>query len=67
MLLSDMNGNDVASHIRKNYKGIPIIGMSGTPWLIEEGHFDAIVLKPFSMKSLMDTVGSLIYENPTTH
>ena len=59
-----MDGNGVARHIRiseKNYN--PIIGITGTPWLVEEKDFDLIIKKPFSIKLLVDSVINLTVGN----
>lgn len=58
--MSGVDGNGVARHIRSSpRKKTPIIGISGTPWLMEEGDFDAVLPKPFSLKKLADTVKGL--------
>ena len=52
-----MDGNGVARHIRISEKRYtPIIGITGTPWLVEEKDFDLIIKKPFSIKLLVDLV-----------
>ncbi len=52
-----IDGHGVALHIRKSAKhSTPIIGMSGTPWLLENGDFDVVLAKPFSIKTLIDTI-----------
>ena len=66
LVITDINmpcidGNGVARHIRisKN-KYTPIIGITGTPWLVEEKDFDMIIKKPFSIELLVDSVMNLI-------
>ena len=55
------DGLQVLKHIRSSHrKDIPVIGISGTPWLLDESGFDAILAKPFSLQSLCDTVSKLI-------
>ena len=55
-----MDGNGVARHIRiSEKKYTPIIGITGTPWLVEEKDFDLIIKKPFSIKLLVDSVMNL--------
>jgi DNA-binding response OmpR family regulator len=56
--LPGTNGNQIARHIRRSNKPTPIIGISGTPWIIDEGVFDAVLTKPFSIQSLLDVVES---------
>ena len=58
--MAGLDGNAVAKHIRKfGSKSTSIIGISGTPWLFKEHCFDAIFTKPFSLKTLVDTVKRL--------
>ena len=66
LVITDINmpggidGNGVASHIRKSQKkNTPIIGISGTPWLTKSAKFNLTLHKPFSVKTLMNTVNSL--------
>ena len=55
------DGIDVVRHIRGSLrKTTPVVGISGTPWLLEKGEFDVVLPKPFSLKTLTDTVRSLI-------
>lgn len=56
-----MDGNTVARYIRNSISNYtPIIGISGTPWLFEDDSFDALIVKPFSIKDLYNTVNKLI-------
>ncbi len=58
--MSGVDGNGVARHIRRSQRRrTPIIAISGTPWLLDEGEFDAVLPKPFSLKALADTVKDL--------
>lgn len=58
--MSGVDGNGVVRHIRNSHrKTTPVIGISGTPWLLEEAEFDAVLPKPFSLKALADTVKGL--------
>lgn len=51
--MPDMDGNTLARHIRTSYNPVmPIIGISGTSWLLEESSFDLVRQKPFSIKKL---------------
>jgi len=55
-----IDGIEIARHIRKSEKhSTPIIGMSGTPWLLEKGDFDVMLSKPFSIKTLIHTIKSM--------
>jgi len=56
-----IDGNGVIKHIRKSDKqSIPVIAMSGTPWLIENNAFDMVLTKPVPMKQLVESIGSLV-------
>ncbi len=61
MIMSDMDGHTVARQIRNSDSpDTPIIGMSGTPWLLKSDEFDSVLIKPFSLKTLFGTIESLI-------
>ena len=58
-----ISGDVILSFIKNEKKStVPVVGMSGTPWLLNEKDFDAILQKPFSLKELEDTLCSLIEE-----
>jgi len=60
ILMPGLNGNGVARHIRNSEsKYTPVIAISGTPWLVENGDFDAVLPKPVSIQTLVDTVKNL--------
>ncbi len=51
------NGQMVSEQIKKSDRHLTyLIGISGTPWKLDEKHFDAIIHKPFSLKRLIDQV-----------
>lgn len=55
-----IDGNGVVAHIRKSEKQfIPVIGISGTPWLLEADSFDMVLPKPFPIKQLIESIQSL--------
>jgi len=55
-----IDGNGVVAHIRKSEKqSIPVIAISGTPWLLGSDNFDMVLPKPFSLKKLIDSIRSL--------
>ena len=55
-----VDGNVVIHHIRSSHrKGTPVIGMSGTPWLLDNNGFDRVLPKPFGIKALIDTAKDL--------
>jgi len=55
-----IDGNGVVAHIRKSEKqSIPVIAISGTPWLLGSDSFDMVLPKPFSLKKLIDSIRSL--------
>ncbi|MBW1694916.1 MAG: response regulator [Deltaproteobacteria bacterium] len=59
-----LDGNGVVKHIRNSEKRYtPVIGMSGTPWLLVNGDFDAVLSKPTSIKTLVDTVKNVTHPN----
>ncbi len=60
-----IDGNGVVKHIRKSEKqSIPVIAISGTPWLMENNAFDMVLAKPFPLKKLVESIGSLVTVPP---
>ncbi|MCF8092824.1 MAG: response regulator [Desulfotignum sp.] len=60
ILMPDVSGRQVARELKKiKEKTIPIVGMSGTPWLLDNGLFDAVLPKPYSLKELFELVCSM--------
>jgi DNA-binding response OmpR family regulator len=59
--MTGISGEQVFSYLRNEIKKTtPIVGMSGTPWLLEHIGFDAVLSKPYYMKELLDLIGQLI-------
>ncbi len=64
--MPDIDGNDVAIHIRNSHRHfIPIIAISGTPWLLDGKAFDIILQKPFPIKRLFDIIRNLTEKSPS--
>ena len=60
-----IDGNGVLKHIRNSEKQfIPVIAISGTPWLMESNAFDMVLAKPFPLKKLVESIGSLVAMPP---
>lgn len=56
-----IDGYRVARHIRDSHRpSTPIIGISGTPWLLGGNEFDWVIPKPFGLQTLLDSVENLI-------
>jgi len=59
-----ISGDQVHDYLRnKIKKSTPIIGMSGTPWLLDQSNFDAVLPKPFSIKEILTVINQLITES----
>lgn len=55
-----VDGHTVVHHIRNSEReSTPVIGLSGTPWLLQNGGFDDVLFKPFALKSLIEKVTAL--------
>ena len=55
-----LDGNGVVRHIRNSERqSTPVVSISATPWYLQSDDFDAFLLKPFSIKTLIDTVNEL--------
>ncbi|MGD8963422.1 MAG: response regulator [Desulfobacterales bacterium] len=55
-----LDGKGVVEHIRAsgNY-AVPVIGISGTPWQIQDSGFDEVFAKPFPLQDLVESVRRL--------
>jgi CheY-like chemotaxis protein len=63
ILMPGIDGRGVVKHIRNSDRPYtPIIGFSGTPWLIENNQFDAVFTKPFPLKDLVNSVQHLFMQ-----
>ncbi len=52
-----ISGNQLCDHVRNTTeKTTPIVGMSGTPWLLNQSGFDAVLQKPSSLKDTLDLI-----------
>lgn len=59
--LPDIDGREVARHVRNSSRNTtPVVAISGTPWMIEDGYFNKILTKPFPIKALFDIIENLI-------
>jgi DNA-binding response OmpR family regulator len=55
------DGHDVVQSIRASERGsTPVIGISGTPWLLKNSAFDRVLPKPFRIRNLIETARSLV-------
>jgi DNA-binding response OmpR family regulator len=63
-VMPEVNGEGVLDHIRRSSRHrTPIIGMSGTPWLLQGADFDLVLAKPFPLNKLVESVKSLAHAN----
>jgi DNA-binding response OmpR family regulator len=52
-----VDGRRIVHHIRhSSRKSTPVIGVSGTPWLLQNGEFDDVLHKPFTIQNLIEKV-----------
>jgi len=59
-VMPEVDGEGVLAHIRRSSRRqMPIIGMSGTPWLLKGDAFDLVLAKPFPLKQLVEAVNGL--------
>jgi CheY-like chemotaxis protein len=67
ILMPGIDGHDVVRHIRNSARPFtPIIGVSGTPWLLEGSDFDRVIAKPFGLQILRDAVNEVM-ATPVLH
>ena len=59
-----ISGNQILEYVKTEKKSsTPVVGMSGTPWLLDQSIFDAVVPKPCSMQEITEVVSNLIKKN----
>ncbi len=59
--MPDGDGFTVVNHIRNSkYPRTPVIGLSATPWLLEDDRFDRAISKPFRINQIVNTARALI-------
>ena len=57
VVMSDIDGRRVAQHIRDSKRpSTPIIGISGTPLLLEDEGFNSVIPKPFTVNALAQAI-----------
>jgi DNA-binding response OmpR family regulator len=62
--MPDLNGARIVTHVRNSSRpSTPVIGISGTPWLLDRVGCDAVLAKPFHLKSLIETVRRCTLKN----
>jgi len=59
--MDKVSGDDVLREVRQ-IKGdrVPVIAMSGTPWLMDGNRFDAVLAKPYMLKDLFDLIAKFV-------
>ncbi|SHO46755.1 response regulator [Desulfopila aestuarii] len=56
-----MSGGDLLNYVKvKVDQSLPVIAMSGTPWLFENSNFDAVIAKPFSKEELLEVMSRFV-------
>lgn len=61
MKMPGLSGEQVLQYLKYIQKNMtPVVGMSGTPWLLDHCKFDAVLPKPFSMKELLKVTQQFI-------
>jgi len=55
-----LDGKGVVEHIRASgNNAVPVIGITGTPWQIQDSGFDEVFAKPFPLQDLVESVRRL--------
>jgi DNA-binding response OmpR family regulator len=70
MKMPGLDGSNVVEHIRNSDRHFtPIIGFSGTPWLLQKSDFDIVFVKPFPLQDLVNAIQNLsaIYSKAVGH
>jgi CheY-like chemotaxis protein len=60
IVMPDISGRQVSRELRKiNGTATPIVGMSGTPWLLDKDLFDDVLAKPCTIKELYEILSNV--------
>ncbi|HKK89759.1 MAG TPA: response regulator, partial [Desulfobacteraceae bacterium] len=60
-----IQGTELVARIKETEKWyIPVIGMSGTPWRLNGGPFDAVLSKPCSLNTLFASIEQFLSPSP---
>jgi CheY-like chemotaxis protein len=55
-----ISGIQILKHLKNDEDPTRVIGMSGTPWLLDQKNFDAVLSKPCTLNELKDTIARVI-------
>ena len=59
--MPDISGDQILQYVKtKKGSTLPVVGMSGTPWLLDQNDFNAVLSKPCSMKETVATINQFI-------
>ena len=65
MCLPDLEGTCIVRHVRRSDRPhTPVIGVSGTPWMLDDSGCDVVLTKPFPLDTLVETVRRLARTGP---
>ncbi len=60
-----VSGIDVLKEAKRiKGRSLPVIGISGTPWLLDKGLFDAVLTKPFTRDKLFEVIKNVTVSFP---
>jgi DNA-binding response OmpR family regulator len=61
MKMPGISGDEILKEIRR-IRGhtVSVIGMSGTPWLLDSNLFDAVLSKPFCQEDLLNVIKNIM-------
>ena len=61
-----INGKVLAQYIRNLNNDVPVIAVTGEPWLAGD-YFNSVIEKPLELKFVMDTIEYFLMEKPKTN
>ena len=61
IVMPGASGIEIARYLRQVHRErVPVIGMSGTPWLLDRDNFDAVLAKPFSLDDAWEIIRPIL-------
>ncbi len=58
--MPEISNDQVLKNLKNDEDPTRVIGMSVTPWLLDQENFDAVLSKPCTLNELQDTIAQVI-------
>jgi|WetSurSiteA1Bulk_404760.scaffolds.fasta_scaffold59746_1 CheY-like chemotaxis protein len=62
LVMPKCNGDEVARHVHNAGRKIPVVGITATPWEVDQNYFDVVIEKPFTLEEFTECIKSIIQD-----